>query len=66
MCVGLGAYPVISRPTVGEGPTDLVALDKRVPSPTHSLFSSHSYSKMSLEMGQTRLNLASSHLVKAD
>ncbi|VDK33485.1 unnamed protein product [Taenia asiatica] len=28
MSVGLGAYPAISRPAVGEGPTDLVALDR--------------------------------------
>ncbi|KAL5107283.1 Lysophospholipid acyltransferase 7 [Taenia crassiceps] len=28
MSIGLGAYPAISRPAVGEGPTDLVALDR--------------------------------------
>ncbi|KAH9280314.1 Lysophospholipid acyltransferase 7 [Echinococcus granulosus] len=28
MSAGLGAYPAISRPAVGEGPTDLVALDR--------------------------------------
>uniref|UniRef100_A0A0R3SXJ5 Lysophospholipid acyltransferase 7 n=1 Tax=Hymenolepis diminuta TaxID=6216 RepID=A0A0R3SXJ5_HYMDI len=28
MSVGLGAYPAISRPVVGDGPTDLEALDR--------------------------------------
>ncbi|KAM7542850.1 hypothetical protein Aperf_G00000014192 [Anoplocephala perfoliata] len=28
MSVGLGAYPALSRPAVGEGPTDLEALDR--------------------------------------
>ncbi len=28
MSVGLGAYPAISRPAVGEGPSDLGALDR--------------------------------------
>lgn len=46
MSVGLGAYPAISRPTVGEGPTDLAALDRWVIFSSVVIFSSQSPAKL--------------------
>uniref|UniRef100_A0A0R3WMR5 Lysophospholipid acyltransferase 7 n=1 Tax=Hydatigena taeniaeformis TaxID=6205 RepID=A0A0R3WMR5_HYDTA len=43
MSVGLGAYPAISRPAVGEGPTDLVALNRWVSQFNHKEKSEFQY-----------------------